>query len=555
MINEQYSALLISDFNIGNLAGYLRNSKDWPTVEPIITPYGQVAQTILSIDRNDIDLALVWTRPEAVIPSFARLVDGDTSVGEETLAEVDAYVGLLQKLKDKVRFTFVATWTVSHDRRAFALTGMKNSIGIDNTLMKMNIRLADALERVPGFHVLNAQNWIGRAGKMAFNAKLWYMSKTPYGNEVFKEAATAVKSAIRGVTGRSKKLIVLDLDGVLWGGIVGEDGWQNLKLGGHDPVGEAFADFQRALQALSRCGIVLAIVSKNDESVALEAIRNHPEMVLQLNDFAGWRINWNDKAQNVADLISSLNLGADAVVFIDDNPVERARVLDALPSVTVPDWPTDVTQYKDALLGLPCFDMPALTDEDRRRTQMYVADRERATTMANVGSIDEWLNTLKTVVTRELLNDTNLARAAQLLNKTNQMNLSTRRMTDNEFLDWASHGQRRVWVFRVADKFGDLGLTGIVSLEPDGKKGQIVDFLLSCRVMGRRIEEAMLSTVVEYARALGLDQVWARYEPTAKNSPCLDYWKRSGFEPQELCFYWNTHESYPVPSQVELKDA
>ncbi len=555
MVGDRYSVSLISDFNMSNFGAYLKNDKDWPRVEPVIAPYGQVAQMLLGFERDELDFAIVWTRPEAVIPSFRRLVDGEIRDVDETLAEVDAYVELLLKLEDKVRCTFVPTWVMPHDRKAFAITDMKSGIGVGKTLMKMNVRLAEALEQAPTFHLLNAQNWVGRSGRGAFSSKLWYMSKTPYGNQVFKEAAMAIKSTIRGVTGRSRKLIVLDLDDVLWGGTVGEDGWQNLKLGGHDPVGEAFADFQRALKAFSRRGIVLGIASKNEESIALEAIRSHPEIVLRMDDFADWRINWNDKAQNVADLVSSLNLGLEAAVFIDDNPVERARVSEALPEVAVPDWPSDKTQYTDTLLGLPYFDTPALTDEDRRRTHMYVSARERASSMTSVGSVDEWLRTLNTTVTREVLNDGSLTRASQLLNKTNQMNLATRRMAEAEFLRWAGQENRRVWVFRVSDKFGDLGITGIVSLEYDGKKGRIVDFVLSCRVMGRRIEETMLSTAIDFARTLGLEEVWARYEPTPKSAPCLEFWKRSGFRQEQHCFYWNTGASYPVPEQIHLQDA
>jgi FkbH-like protein len=555
MAADCYSALLVSDFNTSNFSGYLRNDREWPKIEPISAPYGQVHQALLNFDYDSVDVVIVWTRPEAVIPSFSRLLDGEPQSVDKLLLEADAYVELLLRLRDKVRLTFVPTWVIPHQRRAFATTGMTSGIGMDQALMRLNIHLAESLEQVPGFYTLNAQHWVGNAGKAAFSSKLWYMSKTPYGNEVFKEAVTTIKSAIRGANGRSKKLIVLDLDGVLWGGIVGEDGWQNLKIGGHDPRGEAFLDFQKALKALSNRGIVLGIVSKNDEPVALEAIRCHPEMALRIDDFVGWRINWSDKAQNVADLVSSLNLGLEAAVFIDDNPVERARVRETLPQVVVPDWPADITQYKDALLGLPYFDAPALTKEDQRRTQMYVSERERASSKTTVGSIDEWLNTLATVVARDLLSDSNLARATQLLNKTNQMNLATRRMTDMEFLEWSNQGKRRVWVFRVIDKFGDLGLTGIISLDPQGSKATIVDFVLSCRIMGRRIEETMLSTTIEYARTLGLKEVWAFYEPTSKNGPCFEFWKRSGFKQDGHSFMWDAKADYPVPEQVRLEDA
>jgi len=181
------------------------------------------------------------------------------------------------------------------------------------------------------------------------------MGKLAFGNEVFKEAVKHVKSSLRGIRGKARKIVILDLDDTLWGGIVGDLGWRDLNLGGHDPVGEAFVDFQKTLKSLLNRGIILGIVSKNEESVALDALQNHPEMVLRPDDFAGWKINWSDKAMNIVELVAELNLGLDAVVFIDDNPVERACVKETLPDVLVPEWPEDRMLYKKALLDLDCF--------------------------------------------------------------------------------------------------------------------------------------------------------------------------------------------------------
>jgi FkbH-like protein len=364
-----------------------------------------------------------------------------------------------------------------------------------------------------------------------------------------------VKSALRGILGKSKKLVVLDLDDTLWGGIVGDQGWQNLRLGGHDPIGEACVDFQRELKSMANRGILLAIVSKNEESVALEAIRNHPEMVLRLEDFAGWRINWLDKASNMVDLVSSLNLGLDSVVFIDDNPVERKRVSEAFPQIFVPDWPEDKMLYKAALQSLSCFEGLVVTQEDRSRTRMYAAEKERASSQVSFLSLDEWLEDLGTVVAFESLNQSNLPRANQLLNKTNQMNLSTRRMSEQALLAWATESNRRFWVFRVKDKFGDLGLTGLLSLELDTTKARIADFILSCRVMGRKIEEAMLARAIEAAQSLGSAEVYAQYVATEKNKPCLDFLKRSGFRYCEdgQTFHWDTKLPYPVPKQIHFE--
>jgi FkbH-like protein len=346
------------------------------------------------------------------------------------------------------------------------------------------------------------------------------MSKTPFQNSVFREASNDVLAALEGVHGRNKKALVLDLDNTLWGGIVGDDGWENLRIGGHDPLGEAFADFQKSLKRLVNRGVVLAIVSKNEESVALDAIRRHPEMVLKLEDFAAWKINWQDKARNITELMTELNLGLDSAVFLDDSAFERTRVREALPQVFVPELPADPMEYPTFLAALRCFDSPVISAEDRKRTTMYVADRQRTALKTEAGSLEDWLAQLDLRVSVEPLNDANLERAAQLFNKTNQMNMATRRLTAGELMAWSKADGHRLWTFRVADRFGDYGLCGISGFERDGDKGRLTDFLLSCRVMGRGVEDSMLCVVAQHAVSVGCDALLAEYVPSPKNQPC-----------------------------------
>jgi FkbH-like protein len=341
----------------------------------------------------------------------------------------------------------------------------------------------------------------------------------------------------------------------LWGGIVGDVGMEGLRLGGHDSVGEAFVDFQRAIKQLKRRGVVLALVSKNTESVALEAIRSHQAMVLREDDFVGWRINWQDKARNVADLVAQLNLGLSAAVFIDDNPVERARVREALPDVLVPEWPEDKLLYASTLRALRCFDAPSLSREDAERTQLYAAERERDTLKTQLGSLDDWLHSLDMQVQVNRMDRTNIARTAQLLNKTNQMNLSTRRLTEAELDAWAAKPEHEVLTIAVSDRFGDAGLTGIVSVDHGSGVARIVDFVLSCRVMGRKVEETLLHLAIEAAKRRGSRRLEAHYLETKKNKPCLEFWERSGCDQQERVFSWDTSKPYACPSAIQLRGA
>jgi FkbH-like protein len=550
--------VIISDFNAGNLAGSLKNSEDLPVVDTTVVPFGQTIPALLDRQaewwKGNPDFTVVWTQPQSVIEGFGGVLRHQPVSLDRVLAQVDEYAGLLRNLADRTRLVLVPVWVVPTHHRNFGLLDLKAG-GLADTLMRMNLRLSENLGQSAHIHLLNTHRWIESAGKRAFNPKLWYMGKIPFGNEIFLEAAKEIKAALRGVQGLTRKLVIVDLDDTLWGGIVGELGWENLTLGGHHYLGEAYVDFQRALKGLTHRGILLGIVSKNEEATALEAIQRHPEMVLRPDDFAGWRINWQDKAENILELTRILNLGLQSVVFIDDNPVERARVREALPEVLVPEWPDDKCLFESALHSLLCFNPPAITDEDRRRTEMYRSEQQREGLKEQVASVDEWLRSLGVKVTVERLNEANLPRAAQLLNKTNQMNLTTRRMTDAEFFKWALDPAHRVWVFRVSDKFGDSGITGIASLEVQNGTGTIVDFVLSCRVMGRSVEEAMVHSITKHASSIGLESVSARYIPTGKNKPCLDFWRRSGFKPDqpEEWFRWRLDKAYPRPDAVAIE--
>ncbi len=559
MNKNEYSCLIVSDFNADIFAAYLTNHDDFPSVNATVAPFGQVKQILMEENmkcwgRNP-EIAVIWTQPQSVIESFNNILNYQNVSIDKVLNEVDEYSSLLVNLKNRVNLAFVPTWVLPSYHRGYGLIDMKNGLGMANLLMRMNLRLSENLAKTSNMYLLDTQRWIAIAGKNAFNPKLWYMGKIAFGNEVFKEALKDVKSALSSVSGNSKKMIMLDLDDTLWGGIVGEVGWENLKLGGHDPIGEAFVDFQKTLKAFTNRGILLGIVSKNEESIALEAINSHPEMVLKLDDFVGWKINWRDKAQNIVDLISELNLGLQSSVFIDDNPFERGRVREALPEIFVPEWPKDKMLCKHALLSLSCFDTPTVSIEDLSRTNMYVTERKRDRLKKNVGSLDEWLKSLDIKVKVQRLDEANLPRAAQLLNKTNQMNLTTRRMSESELMAWANERDHFLWTFRVGDKYGDSGLTGIIGVQINNTKARIVDFILSCRVIGRKVEETMLHIAIKYARSLGVDEVFAKYVETPKNRPCLDFWKSSGFAYDENndTFYWNKSEEYPVPEQIEIQ--
>ncbi|MEN1939583.1 HAD-IIIC family phosphatase [Luteimonas sp. MJ246] len=549
--------LLLSDFNTQVLANHLAADGGDLQLAVDCADYGQVAQVLADPGhgawQTRPDCTVAWARAAAVSPAFGRLLAGDRCQTDALLADVDAYAALLVAAAEHCRMLLAPAWVAPASGRGRGPLEYRDGHGIQIALARMNVRLSEQLQGCDNVLVLDAQRWLLAGGERAHSPKMWFMGKVPYGAEVFAAAAADIRAALRALQGRSRKLVVVDLDNTLWGGVVGDVGWQALALGGHHHAGEAFAAFQEELRLLKQRGVVLAIASKNTEAVALEAIDQHPEMRLRRGDFAGWRINWADKAANIADLAAELRLGLDSVVFIDDNPVERERVRSALPEVLVPDWPRDPMLYAHALRGMDCFDALHFTAEDADRADAYARERVRRDARARVGDLASWLRGLGTRVTVEPLSAANLQRAAQLLNKTNQMNLRTRRMAATEFADWAAMPGHHAWTFRVDDRFGDSGLTGIASLAIDGTDAVVADFVLSCRVMGRQIEEAMLAWLLAQALRLGAGRVVADFVASDRNQPCLDVFMRSV---PDACdaprFTFDTGRPCPIPESITL---
>ncbi len=547
--------VLVADFSVQELAADLARADGVGlSVAATTAPFDQVVQTLhdLRAHAEGADFAVVWTRPES-IAGWARLARGERVPDADVLAEVDAFADLVLRAAESqaVRWIFVPTWTrAPYDRGRGMLDLAAGNPG--QMLLRMNLRLAERFEG-KNVHLLDAQRWIDAAGKNAFRAKLWYMGKVGFSRAVFAEAALDIRAALRGLRGQAKKLLVLDLDDTLWGGIVGDVGWQNLRLGGHDPLGEAFVDFQRRVSDLTRRGVALAIVSKNEESVALEAIASHPEMVLRIDRISAYRINWRDKAQNIVEIAKELNLGLQSVVFIDDNPVERARVREALPEVYVPEWPEDKLEYVPTFLSLRCFDVPRISQEDVERTRMYAEERKREGLKTSFASLDDWLLGLGMKVRFARLDASNLGRATQLLNKTNQMNIRTRRLSEAELSAWAEQPGHELWTVSVSDRFGDSGLTGLLGLSEAGDALEIVDYVLSCRVMGRRVEETLLWLACERARDRAKARVVAPFFPTAKNKPARTFFEGSGFVFDEKASGFVHDARYPKPAAIQVE--
>ncbi|MDC0198354.1 FkbH-like protein, partial [Candidatus Thioglobus sp.] len=287
-----------------------------------------------------------------------------------------------------------------------------------------------------------------------------------------------------------------------------------------------------------------------------EAISNHPEMVLKVSDFSSVRINWDDKALNIQSICKELDLTPDAAVFLDDNLHERERIKSSMPEVTVPELPKDPRLYSTFLSSLSCFDNYSFTAEDRLRKDSYKqkkAEKESMSATDSIQSIEEWLLTLEIEMIVEKLNDINIPRVVQLMNKTNQMNLSTRRLTKEELMKWSKKKNNFIWSFRVTDRFGDAGLVGIASISLKNSYVQVVDFILSCRVMGKKIEQSMLYFLINEAKKMKAKELLVKFKHTKKNQPCLDFWKASEMEQsKEDNFVFNLNKELNPPITVKI---
>lgn len=332
------------------------------------------------------------------------------------------------------------------------------------------------------------------------------------------------------LAGRSAKVLAVDLDNTLWGGVVAEDGVTGIHADREHP-GIAWWNVQRALLDVKRRGILLAICSKNNREDALEAFRAHPGMPLHLEDFAADRINWVDKPANLREIATELNIGVDSIAFLDDNPTERDRVQRELPGITVIDLPDDPMGFAAAIRACPVLERLAASEEDAERSRYYAEQRQRATAQESAANVEEFYRSLFQKVEIARLSTSTLARASQLTQKTNQFNVTTRRYSEQQIAALAETPGCDVYTVRVKDRFGDNGLVGVmITREAEPGVCEIDTFLMSCRVIARTVETAMLSFLADESRARGLAALRGWFLPTAKNAPAADLYRKHGFE-------------------------
>jgi FkbH-like protein len=378
--------------------------------------------------------------------------------------------------------------------------------------------------------VLDVNALAGLVGQSAWSAgRYWYAAKYPFATGMIPLYADNLMRILAAQMGRSRRVLVLDLDNTLWGGVVGDDGIEGLALGTGSPLGEAYSALQRMALSLKERGIILCVSSKNDEAIALDAFRNHPEMILKEDDIVAFRVNWDDKAANIKALAAALDLGLDAFVFLDDNPAERKRVRDALPSVAVPELPDDPSDWPAVFQAAGYFEQADFSREDQQRAGFYQANALRAAQLERIGDHDDYLRSLGMTLSIAPFDSAGRKRIAQLISKSNQFNLTTRRYSEAEIAAMQANSDVFAIQARLEDIFGDNGMISAVICRQMDQTWEVDTWLMSCRVLGRRVEEAILQYLVEQARLKGVTEIIGRYIPTAKNGLVRDHFSKLGF--------------------------
>ena len=408
----------------------------------------------------------------------------------------------------------------------FTLSFFENDYSVRTAIEQYNAALFEAEKTYSNLKVIDYSEFTGNYPIAdIIDWKYYFISQMGINPKLTKDFQTWWDRKLDSIALKRKKCIVLDLDNTLWGGILGEDGISGIKLGGDYP-GKAYTFFQKSLLRLSQAGVILTVCSKNNETDVLNAWEKNPFMVLKKEHFAAFRVNWKDKATNIKSLAEELNIGLDSFVFIDDNPTERELIKQMLPMVSVPEFPKQPYElpmfFKQLVENY--FKVYSITDEDKKKTEQYKANAARAQAQQSFVNFDDFLESLDIQIKIEEANEFNIPRIAQMTQKTNQFNLTTKRYTDADIKGFLANGWK-IWCISVADRFGDNGITGCIIINGD----TIDSFLLSCRILGKGIEDAFLKRVLAIVRESGMETIKSTYVPTEKNAQVANFYESCGF--------------------------
>lgn len=507
---------LLSNVTVDLIVGKLRKKYDFYLPEGYDTWVQETINTASGLYSEKLDAVIV-------------LLDGTEARSWKTVEEGAERIGLWKQALNALVSNiptipiFVSTFDI-RENRIKSLSERSCKYELENDWYQC---LQGFVENKNNIYIFDLADTIAEIGRKQFYSnKMWYMSSMPYSRDGLNAVANEIDRVLGSAFETRKKIITLDLDNTLWGGVIGEDGIKGIELSDHKE-GQRYYDFQRQLLEMKNRGIVLGIVSKNNEEDAEAAIRNHPAMLLQNDEFVSRKINWENKAVNLKAMEGELNLTEGGFIFIDDNPVERETVKGECPDMLVPDFPADTAELLEFAEGIwfdYCRPLRVL-GEDLKKTQMYQNEAKRKQEMSESLNLDDYIAKLEMVADIHRMRDSELERVVQLINKTNQFNVTTKRYTQAEVEEIAANPNNVIYVVYSFDKYGDSGLISVIILFGSNVEVRIDTFLMSCRVMGRKLEDVILNELVaKYQK-----KMIGEFIPTAKNAPVKELFDRLGF--------------------------
>lgn len=431
----------------------------------------------------------------------------------------------------------------------------KSEFGLQKMIYTLNENLQNHISNLDSVYLFDMNGFISKHGENnIFDPKQFLFGDIKISLDFIPYLTNDLIGYVIATLGLTKRCIVLDLDNTLWGGIIGEDGFDGIKLGS-GPPGNAYVEFQKYLLGLHDRGILLAINSKNNPDDALEVIEKHPDMVLQKKHFASMKINWNDKVSNIKEISKDLNFGLENFVFIDDDPIHREFMKSSLPQVLTVDLPKDPSKYVKVLEEMNEFNVLKITTEDKKRGLMYSQQKERKDLEKSSSNLQDFLKNMDLKVTIKKADNFTIPRISQLILKTNQFNLTTKRYQLEDIQKFSKDKNMFIGCAQVEDKFGDNGITGAFIIQKNGTKEWTLDtFLLSCRVMGREVEKSILGHILKTAKKHGVEKIKANFIPTQKNKPIKNFLPECGFKKKGNSWILSINETFQIPDFIKVEE-
>jgi FkbH-like protein len=478
--------------------------------------------------ESQSEFIVIYVSAEKLWRRFAASgLETRQSFSERILAEIrNWWQSIAQFSKAKI----IQLSIIEINDGVFGHFAAKTACSFPYQLKKINLGLMELAQTQKHVFIADVAALSSQTGYLnAHDPRLYSTAKVAVSLDFLPAVAKAIVDIIKATKGVVKKCLILDLDNTVWGGIIGDDGIQNIQIG-ELGMGHSFDALQMWARELRYRGIILAVCSKNDETVAKKPFQEHPDMTLRLDDIAVFVANWDNKVDNIKLIQKRLNIGFDSMVFVDDNPFERNMIRSLLPEVTVPELPEDPSLYVHYLISLNLFETASFTDEDRERTSQYRQETARTDFQKTFTSVDEYLTSLEMVSKVKSFDEFMVPRVAQLTQRSNQFNLRTVRYTESEIEMVRKSDEHVTLAFHLEDKFGDHGLVGLAILRALDKESAFIDtWIMSCRILKRGMEEFMVNQVADEVRRRGFKRLLGEYIPTAKNGMVKDFYSQMGF--------------------------